>query len=205
MIIRYLDALLKIGEIAGSGVLILGFVNKVWFKEWYDHYKKNRDQFRTLVTYQLEELNKKVNNINAQVNPNGGSSMNDDVKKILDNQAVIKETQDAVIYLDSTPTFRCNIQGDCIFVNVAWLKLSGYNDPTQAYGVGWSRSIYRDDRERVLAEFKEAVRTETQLISTHRKINIITNQVIPVTVMTRYIRNSKKDAIEIMGVIQINQ
>jgi diguanylate cyclase (GGDEF)-like protein/PAS domain S-box-containing protein len=48
-------------------------------------------------------------------------------------------------------------QGECVYTNAAYHKISGL-DFTQALGTNWSMAIHPDDRARIVAEWREAVR-----------------------------------------------
>lgn len=187
-------------------VAIIAVIGIFWkpFKRWYIHYRNGRNARWSLLMDVQSKQTIKLDSIIKQLYPNGGSSVFDKVDQVLDNQEILKQTHNATLYLDSTPIFKTNMNGECIFVNVAWLKLSGYNDPKQAYGFGWLRSIHPDDRERLKEELMESVESETQLVTSYRKINVTTKDVFNMTAMTKIVRNSKRKAVEIIGVLQIN-
>lgn len=52
--------------------------------------------------------------------------------------------------------WRTNPAGEAVFVNSAWLEMTGLHDDEWA-GAGWSHAIHPEDRERVLSQWKEAV------------------------------------------------
>ncbi len=48
-------------------------------------------------------------------------------------------------------------QGECVYTNAAYHKISGL-DFTQALGTSWSTAIHPEDRARIVAEWRDAVR-----------------------------------------------
>ncbi len=178
------------------------WAKKAWNK-WYTHYKGNRDQWRNSVTEFQKKVFEKVDRIEKQVYPNSGCSITDKVDKVLDNQAVIKEQTAAALYLDSTPIVKTNMKGECTFANLAYLKLCGFSSFDECAGTGYFRSIHPDDRERVREEFTDTLRTGNMFISTYRKVNMITKKIFTVSVMTRIVKNSKNEPIEVIGVRQV--
>jgi len=50
-------------------------------------------------------------------------------------------------------------QGECVYTNAAYHKISGL-DFAQALGTNWSMAIHPDDRARIVAEWREAVRSK---------------------------------------------
>ncbi len=106
---------LSVRSVAAVGTILTTII--IWWKmpfkwgggRWYAHYKSNRDTWRTLLTYNQKEMTQKIDLVVSQLHPNGGTSLFDKVDKILDSQAILKEIIDAAFYLDSTPTFKCDM------------------------------------------------------------------------------------------------
>ncbi len=63
--------------------------------------------------------------------------------------------------------FVTDAHGDCSFVNRTWCELAGMT-PEQAAGIGWTRALHPDDRERVAAEWYAAARAGLQFSSEYR-------------------------------------
>ena len=51
-------------------------------------------------------------------------------------------------------------QGECVYTNAAYQKISGLNF-AQALGTNWSMAIHADDRARIVAEWRAAVRGQS--------------------------------------------
>lgn len=60
---------------------------------------------------------------------------------------------------DSSPLgiFVSDAQGDCVYTNAAYQKISGLNFE-QALGTSWSMAIHPEDRQRIVVEWRDAVR-----------------------------------------------
>ncbi|MDP3539491.1 MAG: EAL domain-containing protein [Azonexus sp.] len=60
---------------------------------------------------------------------------------------------------DSSPLgiFVSDAQGDCVYTNAAYQKISGLSFD-QALGTNWSMAIHPEDRQRVVIEWRDAVR-----------------------------------------------
>ncbi len=54
--------------------------------------------------------------------------------------------------------FLSDVNGDSVFLNEAWCRIAGMT-AEEARGKGWVNAIHPDDRERVVREWEEAVRT----------------------------------------------
>ena len=51
--------------------------------------------------------------------------------------------------------FVSDSQGDCVYTNAAYQKISGLMFE-QALGMNWGRAIHPEDRQRVLTEWRQA-------------------------------------------------
>ena len=62
---------------------------------------------------------------------------------------------------DASPLgiFVSDAQGDCVYTNAAYHKISGLNFE-QAMGTKWSMAIHPDDRQRIVVEWRDAVRSQ---------------------------------------------
>lgn len=129
--------------------------------------------FKMLMTgrKRFEMMQASVNQIVAQLQPNGGSSMFDMVKSAhkmsLENAAVInhvKETLDSMRAMQwqfaetiaEKPIWECDAQGQCIRVNTAYAKLAE-RSLAELTGSGWENFVHPDDRARVYEEWVDAV------------------------------------------------
>ena len=54
--------------------------------------------------------------------------------------------------------FRTDVVGSCIYTNERWCQIAAMS-PEQALGEGWSAPLHPDDRERVFAEWSQAVKS----------------------------------------------
>lgn len=119
----------------------------------------------------FEAMQASVNQIVAQLQPNGGASMFDMVKSAhrmsLENAAVINHVKDTLDSmramqwqfaetLAEKPIWECDAQGHCIRVNTAYAKLAE-RSLAELVGSGWENFIHPDDRSRVYEEWVDAV------------------------------------------------
>ena len=70
---------------------------------------------------------------------------------------------------DTSPLgiFVSEIQGSCVYTNPAYQKISGLS-LAQTLGTNWSMAIHPDDRERVLAEWRIAARSQEPFQTEYR-------------------------------------
>lgn len=191
-----------------SGIYVgVRFLWRSWGKAKWEHIKKNRAAVQELVDYnisgELKKIFSQLSKIEGEVTTNGGKTLKDLSFKILHNQSITKGTLDAMLYLDDVPTFKCDMDGNCFFVNAAWLQLLGFNNPEDAYGEGWLRTLAAPEKEKVRKEFQDAIKSETQYVSEVNKMNISNKSVIPVKMVTRIVRDEKEEPIEIVGQLKI--
>jgi PAS domain S-box-containing protein len=63
--------------------------------------------------------------------------------------------------------FRSDAQGDCTYVNDRWLRYAGF-PIEQALGKGWAAALHPEDRDRVSAEWSEAMNGKRDFVSEYR-------------------------------------
>lgn len=63
--------------------------------------------------------------------------------------------------------FQTDKEGACNFVNEEWVKYAGMSFK-DAMGFGWANAIHSDDREKVLQEWQESIKTGSVFISEFR-------------------------------------
>jgi PAS domain S-box-containing protein len=70
---------------------------------------------------------------------------------------------------DASPLgiFVSDVEGECVYTNAAYHAISGLSFE-QALGTNWSTAIHPEDRERVLAEWRDAARMQTPFQSEAR-------------------------------------
>lgn len=120
---------------------------------------------------QNQALQKSVNEIVAQLKPNGGTSMFDMVKQAhklsLENVTMVAQTLDAVdrikAYqwqfvetLSDKPIWESDETGSCIRVNTAYARLAE-RTVAELTGAGWENFVHPEDRSRVYDEWVDAV------------------------------------------------
>lgn len=194
-------------EIAGTIAALFAFSIGFWKtlgRKWYAHYKGNRNLWRVALMDIQKMQNDKLDKVVMQLYPNGGTSVFDKLDKILDNQIILQEKQDASLYLDNVPTVKSDMNGMCTFVNLAYLRLCGFNDASEAMGEGALRSVHPDDAVRIRKQYISAIKTNTQFVATYKKINVTTGEIFTVTVMTKIIKNSKGVPVEVIGVLRVH-
>lgn len=119
----------------------------------------------------------KVDTIYAELKPNGGSSLRDAVDvlgakvDVLSREyAAMSARQWAMVGAISQPTWESDAQGNCIRANQALLVMTGRSvDDLQ--GSGWENIVLPADRERVWAEWRDAVARARTFESEYTVIN----------------------------------
>jgi PAS domain S-box-containing protein len=63
--------------------------------------------------------------------------------------------------------FQTDSKGNCLFVNERWCEMAGMI-PEEAKGMGWTRALHPEDRERVLNEWYDATKAGCEFASEYR-------------------------------------
>lgn len=101
-----------------------------------------------------------VCDINAAVKelqPNGGRSVLDRVRRLDNTIEELNARQRAVLDRDPVPVYECDPEGRCTYANIALCELFGLSEKDML-GFGWLESLHPDERIRVHGLWTECVR-----------------------------------------------
>jgi PAS domain-containing protein len=78
--------------------------------------------------------------------------MKDSVTKLEYNHAILNNSFKALLQIDRHPIFIVNNKNEVVFVNAAWMEMTGMRDSKDALGFGWLQAIPEKDRDRILEQ-----------------------------------------------------
>lgn len=107
--------------------------------------------------------------IDKELNPNGGSSIKDALKRIENRLAFMAGKLRAVLSLENEPVWESDVDGRCIWVNHSYLKMTGF-DFNYLRNYGWISIINEIDRSRVREEWTQAI-ADKRIFSCEYTIN----------------------------------
>lgn len=118
-----------------------------------------------------------IDEIKKQLKTNGGGSLKDAIIRIertteTTNRdvSILKGREEARMYLDSEPMFECDTDGYASFLNKALLDILGMNIG-ECIGYGWLKAVKQNEQDRVLKEWKLAIRSGKEFSSFYTFIN----------------------------------
>lgn len=160
-------------ETATIGSALIFTFWKTFGKKWYGLYRASRDQFRTDMLAEMKILKEDVKLVKAQVFPDGGFSMNDDIKDIkkhLTEQDVkllkLEIGQKASWEILDIPTWESDENGDVIFVSIGLCELLGYTHD-DLLGRSWAGLLIDEDRDRIVKKWLDSVATASHFNETY--------------------------------------
>lgn len=155
-----MDTVQKIRTWVEFGVLIFGIFGGAWLKrwiikrinKWYDHFKRNRDQWQLFTTHSIDEIKK-------QVFPNGGNSLYDKVLDIKFGQRVTWEALKVAMW-------ESDKNGKVIYVTPGLCHLIGCNTE-DVLNNSWINRVVYDDRERVFKSWQFSIINASEFNETY--------------------------------------
>lgn len=108
-----------------------------------------------------------IEQVNAQFQNNGGSTIKDTLDRLESNQLIERERNRAVSTLLPAGMFEFDGDGECIWVSSRYTEITGANLES-ACGWNWTTNINPKDRTRVIAEWSQAVAQERRMIISYR-------------------------------------
>ncbi|HEY2851125.1 MAG TPA: PAS domain-containing protein [Gemmatimonadaceae bacterium] len=133
--------------------------------------------------WELNTAAKKIAGIEHELTTNSGSSLKDLVQKM---SLGFGEMQDSLAMnrlmtrsLASNerriPMFECDAHGQQMWVNEAWIALTGLTTE-QMQGWGWVTAIHEEDRARIVEQWENAIIQKRIFIETFRYQNVLTRE-----------------------------
>ena len=109
---------------------------------------------------QQEEV--QLNRIEAELHPNGGTSLRDVINRIGSRQRDFEAFTVASLNIHDEAVFRTDAAGDVIFTNRAHQRLTGFSQG-EAYGSGWINYLDPSERARMQKIWADAIRDEREI------------------------------------------
>jgi PAS domain-containing protein len=152
---------------------------------------------------------KTLEKIQAELHPNGGSSLRDAINRIDLKVTSVSDRINTIQVSTEILSDTLNIcrwssdkNGLINFVNRSLRKLVGIIDDQLVMGDAWLANIvYIDDRNQTDIEWSRAVDTKSEYHHTFRIVNQTTNEIIKVTSHARLILNDKGEVSGWAGVL----
>jgi PAS domain S-box-containing protein len=197
-------------EILTSSGVVLGVIWKFLVLPLKNHVKYISNLLRQIPTIIdnsnrnsliIQEQDRKITDIYKKIYPNGGSSLDDKLNKIMGILHYQSESTRVSWKLNPDPICRANATGSVIFVNFAWLSLAGFSSPEEAYGIGWLRAIHPEDRNAVKQQWEETVKSCSALHSSFRMKNVQTGKTTLMEVQCSLIQDPTDNVIEYFAVL----
>jgi PAS domain S-box-containing protein len=104
----------------------------------------------------LEDLIPKVEFVYNELKPNSGTSVKDSIKRIEDNIIVLMNKHRIILDDYQTGIIETNEKGEITWANSTYLEFTN-RDLREVIGNGWVNAIHPEDREKVYAEWQNAL------------------------------------------------
>lgn len=187
------------GALAAAIMSILGLYKWIWPKIKLVHEKwrwfMSDENDHAVIMKMLDEIKRKLE-------PNGGTHIPDQLKRIEHSVMFQGARQLASLHMNPNPVFETNHKGEVIFVNTAYKKCFGI-DSRDAIGMGWVNIIDPDTRQEVVTKWFNAVKDRRAF---DEYVNLIWNDGIvkPVHVIAYVIRGDGNEVLGHHGEVTLN-
>jgi len=116
------------------------------------------------------EFTAKIDAIYTEIRPNHGSSLKDQVTKVVDSVTKIEKRQRAAHSLERDPLFESDERGRMVWANKSFLRLLG-TSLDDVSGYSWKGFVHEDDRDRVYEESNMCLAEQRDFKSIFRYVN----------------------------------
>jgi len=134
----------------------------------------------------------------------------DSIEKLNDQQheqaieiSILKSKQMALLHTSLEPAFITAPNGDLIYVNPAWLEMTGFRDPKDAYGYGYLKCIPVLDRGELLKHVELLIQHPSPSETVIRFQQLGTGKIITTMCRTELVHDGNGVLIETVGRLRI--
>jgi len=106
------------------------------------------------------------------------SLLTDKVDALAKQADIAEKRLRAVLYTSSEPSFICNEKGEIIFVNPAWLRMTGMRTEKDAFGFGYLAVIPDEDIEMMVRENERFLKHPFSFEDEVRYLHFVTKKII---------------------------
>lgn len=152
----------------------------------------------------IDTLHKRVQALQADLKPNGGSSLRDVVDRVENLVIAANTTQQAILDILDSGFFQTDSHGNYAYVNRYWLQLTGIPQE-EAVGTGWLVCVHPDDRDKIQKDWSIAAEEGRAFSTAFRIINKNTNKESTVTCYSVPLRDNSGRVYGHIGSIVENQ
>jgi PAS domain-containing protein len=122
-----------------------------------------------------------------------------DVDLIEEENFILRSTLVSVVKTAIYPMYMLDKNNDLILVNDAWLQVTGFNNPENAYATGYFKAIHPDDLKEMHEIADERKGASTPASGNVKFKNLITHNITQWEYRTEAIKNSKGEIINYIG------
>lgn len=144
-------------EIIGSLTGAIFFCYKIFIKKWYRNYKEREqakwDNLHAVLNKQ-DAVNKQIKD---KLFPNGGSSIDDKVEKIIVGVSALQMGQRNTLDILDIASWESDSEGRFVYVSTSLCELMGAT-PGELLGNSWVGDVAHFDRDAVLKAWHESIR-----------------------------------------------
>lgn len=127
----------------------------------------------------------------------------DRVERLEIELSIEKSKGMAGLYVDPAPVFITNMKGEVIFVNPAWLEMTGLPSEKDAIGFGFMKVIPQEDREALEYQAELLMQHPGTWVGTVRFKHWKSKQIINTTCVTEVVHDRDGRFIETVGKLKI--
>lgn len=152
------------------------------------------------VVSQADKHTKLIEQIAAELKPNGGNSVRDILDRLEKDMVSFDSKIKTLIIYNDVALYETDVSGNCLWVSKEWCRVTGLL-PSDASGNGWVVCIHEGDRDRVFEEWKNAVEQQRDFNMNYR----VGNDSIGFTVVlgrANAIKNAKGKLLGYIGTIE---
>lgn len=115
----------------------------------------------------------------------------------------LNKIQDAIIEIHRSPIYFTDKDGGIIYVNTAWVEMTGFTNAEDAYGMGYMRAVSDEDEQDIMKINQTYYKHPTDIEGFVVFVNLRTKTRIPCKYRSKVVKNDKGEFIKGIGILEI--
>lgn len=190
------------GIIAGGSIsaILIAVFRKFIIEISLHFYNKIVSIFKKIIDFVFVgfDIKKTIKEIQAELKPNGGSSLRDAINKIekrvdeiSENLNSLKVSHEILSEVVGKPSFRSDSKGNILYWSDSLCRLCGISKANEYMGLKWLSFVHDDDRETIKEEWISTIKDQRMFLGKFKIINPYNSKVYSIIAKATPVHDDK--------------
>jgi len=126
-----------------------------------------------------------------------------EIERLIVSLDELSKVQDAIIEIHRSPIYFTDKDGGIIYVNTAWVELTGFTNAEDAHGMGYMRAVSDEDEQEIMQINQSYYKHPTDLEGIVVFVNLRSKIRIPCKYRSKVVNDDNGNFIMGIGILEI--